>query len=209
MFLYESRALSTGFGGLRASWPLGPIWLENTENTAPAVLSALRHSKTPHLPYFGPLGAPRGCSRVPSRPLGRSKGLPQGLFDATWALKGAAQGSLRGHCELEKVARGSLRGPCALEMAAQGFLESTERLKWLPHGAFEGTMRSKWPPRVPHWALDMTFENAVRKICARLLLSSVTLHSAPYYTVHGYARVHTSIYIYIHILFPILIQYFY
>jgi hypothetical protein len=49
-----------------------------------------------------------------------------------------------------------------------------------------------------HWALNEAFENAARRICAPPHLSSVTLLSAPHYTVYEYARVHTCIYIYIY-----------
>ena len=138
MFSYESRALWTRFGGLRASWPLGPIWLENTENTAPAVLSALRPLENTAPAVLWPLvrsqgparcpgGARMGCSSPLSVPPRRSKVLlepqlsgPRALEGAArasiWcprALKGAAPASTRCHRCARRGCSSLLGAPCA------------------------------------------------------------------------------------------------
>jgi hypothetical protein len=52
-----------------------------------------------------------------------------------------------------------------------------------------------------HRALGNAFKEAVQRSVSATL-TSVTLDCAPPYTVHGYARVHTSIYIYIYMKIP-------
>ena len=108
MFLYESRALWKRFPGLRASWPLGPIWIENTENTentAPAVLSALRPLENTAPAVLWPLvrsqgparcpgGARMGCSSPLSVPPRRSKVLLEPPLGGPRALEGAARASI-------------------------------------------------------------------------------------------------------------------
>ena len=52
------------------------------------------------------------------------------------------------------------------------------------------------------WRLESTFEITARKMRGTVLLRSVLPCSVPLYSVHGYARVRTSIYIYIYIYPP-------
>ena len=65
------------------------------------------------------------------------------------------------------------------------------------------------PAAVPPVRSKRLFERAVRDRCSQKLVSgalcSEPLHSALLCSVHGYARVHTSIYIYIYIYIMILL----
>ena len=53
-----------------------------------------------------------------------------------------------------------------------------------------------------HFALKNCARKYWSKMLQSVLLCSVPLYSAPLCSVHGYARVHTSIYIYIYIYTP-------
>ena len=129
-----------------------------------------------------PQSARRGCSSPRSVPPGRSKGLLEPPLGATRALEGAAQA-----CSVPQDAPSGCSSLCSVP-----HVRSERHLEPLL-----GAARGSSSYLLCHWALDKAFENAARRICLRLHLSSVTLHSDPHYTVHGYARVHTSIYIYI------------
>ena len=81
------------------------------------------------------------------------------------------------------------------EMAAPGAFEATVRSTWLPTGgAFKATVHSG-PLLGATGALASAPQGVQRsssKHRCSASLSLVSLHSAALYTVHGYARVHTS-----------------
>ena len=140
-------------------------------------------------PLEPPLGAPKaleGAARPPrSMPPGRSKGLLEPPLSAPRALSGAAQA-----CSVPQAAPSG----CSSLFSVPP-VRSERHFDHLL-GAAEG--RSSY--LLCHLTLDEAFGNAARRICPRLHLRSVTLRSAALCFVHGYARVHTSIYIYIYIL---------
>ena len=177
-------------------------------------------SKTPPLPCFGHLdarkhrtcralatraleGAARGPARCPrAARMGRSsphlvlpkhsQGLHHPPLDAPRALEGAARAPAQ-------CPEGALRGCASLLGAPGGSKWLLKPLLGTPvrserhfdhlRGAAEG--RSSY--FLCHLTLDKAFGNAARRICLRLHLRSVTLRSAALCSVHGYARVHTSI----------------
>ena len=92
MFSYVSRALCTGFPGLPASWPLGPLWprKHRKHRTCRAFnTSALRKHRTCHT--LGPWALAGACSV----PQGRSNGLLEPPLGAPSALEGAARAPTR------------------------------------------------------------------------------------------------------------------
>ena len=141
-------------------------------------------------------GARMGRSSPHLAPPKRSKGLHHPPLDAPRALEGAARAPAQ-------CPEGALRGCASLLGAPGGYKWVLEPLLGTPvrseqhllHllGAAEGS--SSYLPC--HLTLDKAFGNAARRICPRLHLRSVTLRSAALCSVHGYARVRTSIYIYI------------
>jgi hypothetical protein len=179
-----------GFG---CCWPAAAAGLCGGPPSRP-----LGRSKGLLAPARCPRGARMGRSSPRSVPAERSKGLLEPPLDAPRALEGAARAPAQ-------CPEGARRG-CSSLLGAPG------GSKWLlkPLLGTSCALRAAFRPPARccrgrssyllcHWALDKAFENAARRICPRLHLSSVALHSAPHYTVHGYARVHTSIYIYIYI----------
>ena len=196
MFSYLSRALARAFPalarafGAQASWPLG---LEYRSKTPPLpCLWPLGRPETLPLPCFGHSGAGRAARSVPQ---GRSNGPLEPPLGAPKAHEGAAR--LPARCP-----QGARRGARAL---AQGGRRGCSSLLGDPGGStwlltpLLGTpcaLRAALRPPAPllcHWAVNKAFENDARRICPQLHLSSVALHSAAHYTVHGYARAHTSI----------------
>ena len=126
----------------------------------------------------------------------------------------AALKPLRSHYVLKMVARKPLRSHCAFEMAAlKPFrMESCVCLLWLLQSHFEATVHPKELPRShfanclgliellealrSRYALDVASE-----IMVLLQLSCAPLKSFSHNSVHGYAQVHTSNYIYIYMLY--------
>ena len=129
-------------------------------------------------PHLVPQNARRGCTTPRSMPPGHSKGLLEPPLSAPRALSGAAQA-----CSVPQAAPSG----CSSLFSVPP-LRSEHHFAHLL-GAADG--RS-------HLTLEEAFGNAARRICPRLHLRSVTLCSATLCCVHGYARVHTSIYIYIY-----------
>ena len=203
MFSCLCRAFGLGFGalGLCSTWPrkhrkhrpCHALATWTPENTAPAVLWPLGRSKglleaplgapgalewAARAPTWCPQNARRGCTTPRSMPPGHSKGLLEPPLSAPRALSGAAQA-----CSVPQAAPSG----CSRLFSVPP-LRSEHHFAHLL-GAADG--RS-------HLTLEEAFGNAARRICPRLHLRSVTLCSATLCCVHGYARVHTSIYIYIY-----------
>ena len=130
--------------------------------------------------HLVPQNARRGCTTPRSMPPGHSKGLLEPPLSAPRALSGAAQA-----CSVPQAASSG----CSSLFSVPP-LRSEHHFAHLL-GAADG--RS-------HLTLEEAFGNAARRICPRLHLRSVTLCSAALCCVHGYARVHTSIYIYAYII---------
>ena len=95
----------------------------------------------------------------------------------------------------------SLGAACALEIAARACseppaaLEITARACWEPPVALEITARACSEPPL---ALAIA-PKSLLEVTGSVTLSSVPLHTVLHCSVHGYAQVHTSIYIYIYI----------
>ena len=205
MFSCLCRALAMAFRalGLCSTWPrkhrpCRALATWTPENTAPAVLWPLGRSKGL---LKAPLGAPgalewaaraptwcsqnarRGCTTPRSMPPGHSKGLLEPPLSAPRALSETAQA-----CSVPQAAPSGCSSlfsvpPVRSERHVDHVLDAAEgRSSYL----------------LCRLTLDEAFGNAARRLCPRLHLRSVTLRSAALCSVHGYARVHTSIYIYIY-----------
>ena len=135
-------------------------------------------------PHLVPPRHSKGCTTPRSMPPGHSKGLLEPPLSAPRALSGAAQA-----CSVPQAAPSG----CSSLFSVPP-VRSERHFDHLL-GAAEG--RSSY--LLCHLTLDEAFGNAAQRICPRLHLRSVTLRSAALCSVHGYARVHTSIYIYIYI----------
>ena len=97
------------------------------------------------------------------------------------ALEIAAPKPLRSHCALEIAAPKPLRSHCAFEIAARACPEPQDRSTCYPEMLFKEAVRRCWSKR----------------LCSASLRSGA-LRSASPCSVHLYARVYTSIYIYIY-----------
>ena len=111
-------------------------------------------------------------------------------FGAANALKMAAQASPGAASALEKANLACCGAASALKMAVLTY-----------SGAARMRLKSVFKPAsVPPVRSKTLFEPAVRdhysKVLVSVSLCSEPLHSALLYSVHGYARVHTSIYTY-------------
>ena len=194
-----TRALEGAATWPRKHRPCRALATWTPENTAPAVLWPLGRSKglleaplgapgalewAARAPTWCPQNARRGCTTPRSMPPGHSKGLLEPPLSAPRALSGAAQA-----CSVPQAAPSGCSSLCSVPP-----VRSERHFDHLL-GAAEG--RSSY--LLCHLTLDEAFGNAARRICPRLHLRSVTLRSAALCSVHGYARVHTSIYIYIYI----------
>ena len=127
MFLYESRALSTGFGGLRASWPLGPLWPRKHQKhrTCRAFsTSAPRQHRTCRT--LAPCALAGACSV----PRGRSKVLLEPPLGGPRALEGAARASIWCPRALQGAAPASSLQP---PLGAPGVLEGAAPACSVPH----------------------------------------------------------------------------
>ena len=126
-----------------------------------------------------PLGAPDGCSGSTSEPLGAQDGCSGSTLEPLGAQDGCS-GATLAPPGTQKRRSGVSSEPLG---AAQSLL------------ALEACIQRGCSKRL--------FKNAVRRGCSKelslLTLSSASLRSVPLCSVHGYARVHTSIYIYIYI----------
>ena len=132
-----------------------------------------------------PLCARNGCSGLP----GCCWSAWTGCFGAANALKMAAQACPGAASALEKAALACCGAASALKMAVLTY-----------SGAARMRLKSVFKPAsVPPVRSKTLFEPAVRDHYSKVLVSvslfSEPLHSALLYSVHGYARVHTSIYI--------------
>ena len=110
-------------------------------------------------------------------------------FGVASALKMAAQACPGAASALEKAALACCGAASALKMAVLTY-----------SGAARMRLKSVFKPAsVPPVRSKTLFEPAVRDHYSKVLVSvslfSEPLHSALLYSVHGYARVHTSIYI--------------
>ena len=142
----------------------------------------------------------KGCSSSASKLPGARKGCSGSALELPRARKGCS-GSASELSEVEKAAPAVLGSCQKVDKAAPAVhrscpeLETTFLKRVRNHAAlenpvpcdFEATSRSK------------LIRNHVRRNCSKIRgaapLHSVSLCSVPPYSVHGYARVHTSIYI--------------
>ena len=164
-----------------------------------------------------PLCAQNGCPRLPSRSLRTRNGRPgclapgclRGLCALEMAAPAALEATVRSTC--------LPTGGAFKATAHSGLLLAATAVSRLRHKAFReffevlmpgttepcitalcctlhrcfahllGAAEGRSSYLLCHWTLDEAFENAARSICPRPHLRSMALHSAPHYTVHGYA----------------------
>ena len=139
------------------------------------------------------INAQNGCS-----------GMPPGLLSAQNGRSGVPPRPL---CAQNGRSGVLSRPPNAQNGCSKGALEATVRPKWLIRRAFESTVRTKalkmaararlQSAACPKSPLKITIRSKCSELQVPITLSSIPLCSAPPCPVHKYARVHTSIYIYI------------
>ena len=128
------------------------------------------------------------------------------LLGAAWALEVAATSLLGAACALEVAAPGLLGAACALEIAATSLLSTACALNIAASRllgsicALESAATDVGLCPRNHCSRFARRCLCIRNYCMfQVTQISDSLHSVPHCTVHGHARVHTSIYIYIYI----------
>ena len=191
-YLYlNSHASLTTLGPyqlIRASWPAGRS--ATLLLAAPALENATIYCT-------GAPGALRMAARVRSVPQARSKELFDPLRGAPGRSKELLKPPLGAPGRSRQLRRPLLGAPGTLEVAAPAPTQCPRCVRNASSSPYSEPQRHS-SLLLCHRAFEEAFKEAVQR-SGSATLSPVTLHSAALYTVHGYARVHTSIYIYIYI----------
>ena len=119
---------------------------------------------------------------------------------ATWRSKWPAPACSGAASALERAVRACFSAAGALKMAALACPGAASAHEKADRACLGAASAIKMAGLVPPVRSKRLFERAVRDRCSQKLVSvalcSEPLHSALLCSVHGYARVHTSIYIY-------------
>ena len=157
---------------------------------------------------FGFFGA-SSCSKHRYLPLRSHFGLFKHRYlphRSHWALKTAARACWEAAKTLKITAQACTEATKALKITARAGSEATKSLDIAAQACSEATKAHQnrcssllhFCSGAQKWRSNITAQSHCSKMLVSVSLSTVPLCPALLRSVHGYARVHTSIYIYIH-----------